>query len=409
MAHYLFYQHNVQQFFIRHIDKYDGILVPFSISASFPSGTYGFLRALLAKDRSKHFALDPRSALFQHRWNRNNVRDPHKKTAAIFGAPFTTRGLEANLSPGDFQSADTIRSVTTVCIRYQQGFRILQEEKRKLDKYRKLLGMDTIPEIENPQKFIPPYFHTTDGNDPWLEITLACIEHAATLVSPEELCPVIHFAEWLGFDAWDHIRTRLGAVGVGSYFVYPNNFKEHEASTPELEAYVKAVEAAVGAGFRCLALHGGYLAIALEKKGLAGFGNGVGYGEWRDSGYHRGGSAEVRIYIPKLHRFLNPAEAQSLITADAAYFTADSDLLTEYAASKKPLTEVQPQEALDHFMESRYQEMQFVRDHLEAEIAGELRETVRRLNDIGELEAERFGVSLARWAATISGPVCIGK
>jgi hypothetical protein len=110
------------------------------------------------------------------------------------------------------------------------------------------------------------------------------------------------------------------------------------------------------------------LAIALEKKGLAGFGNGVGYGEWRDSGYHRGGSAEVRIYIPKLHRFLNAAEAQSLIAADTAYFIADSDLLTEYATSGKPLTEVQPQQALDHFMESRYQEMQFVRDHSETEI-----------------------------------------
>lgn len=402
MAHYLFYQHNVQQFFIRHIDKYDGILVPFSISASFPSGTYGFLRALLAKDRSKHFALDPRSALFQHRWNRNNVRDPHKKTAAIFGVPFTTRGLESNLSPDDFRSADTIRSVTETCIRYQQGFRVLQEERRKLDKYRKLLGMDTIPEIDNPQKFIPPYFQASNGNDPWLGITLGCIEHAATLVRPEDLCPIIHFTDWISFDAWDDVRARLREAGVVSYFAYPNNFKEHEASTPELRAYVDVVEATAGAGFQCLALHGGYLAIALETKGLAGFGNGVGYGEWRDSGYHRGGSAEVRIYIPKLHRFLNPAEAQGLIAADAAYFTADSDLLTEYATSKKPLTEVPPQQALDHFMESRYQEMQFVRDHSETEIADELRETVRRLSDIGELEAERFGLSLARWADRIS-------
>jgi len=400
--HYLFYQHNVQQFFIRHIDKYDGILVPFSISASFPSGTYGFLRALLAKDPSKHFAMDPRSALFQHKWDRKKVREPHKKAAAIFGAPFTTFGVERYLGLEDFSSVGIIERVTEACIRYQRQFRMLQEERRKLDKYQKLLSLGTLPEIENPQKYIPPYFQASDGNDPWLEKSLACIEYAAKLVAPEELCPVIHFTDWERFDAWDSVRARLGAAGVLSYFVYPNKFKEHEASATELGVYVSAVESAARASFRPLTLHGGYFAIALQKKGLDGFGNGVGYGEWRDSGYHRGGSAEVRGYIPKLHRFLHAAAAQSLIAADAAYFTADSDLLTEYSAANKPLTLVQPQEALDHFMESRYQEIGFVSNHSEAEISGELHETVQHLEMIGELESENYGKSLTRWADKIA-------
>jgi hypothetical protein len=230
-----------------------------------------------------------------------------------------------------------------------------------------------------------------------LGISLACIDHAATLVPPSELTPIIHFSEWTTFKAWDSIRTRLKGVGVNSFFMYPNDFKEHDADAKELKAYVGAVESSAKSGFGCFALHGGYFAIVLEKRGLVGFGNGVGYGEWRDSGYHRGGSAEIRLYMPKLHRFINPAEAQILIEKDAAYFTADSELLTEYAAANKPLTAIQPAEALDHFMDSRDQEIQFVRQNSEDVITAELRETIKRLNKIGQLEAERYGISLSRW------------
>lgn len=193
----------------------------------------------------------------------------------------------------------------------------------------------------------------------------------------------------------------MQAVGVRSYFLYPNNFQEHEAAEDELDMYIRSAEADHAAGFRPFALHGGYFSIILEKRGLAGFGNGIGYGEWRDSGYHRGGSAYLRIYIPKLHRFLNPVEAQSLIAADQDYFTADSDLLSDFSAAKRPLIEVQSAQATDHFMESRYQEIRFVKDHTEADIVAELRETVKRLSDIGELEAQRFGTSLSKWANAI--------
>lgn len=402
LVHYLFYQHNVQKFFIRHIEKFDGIIVPFSIAVSFTSGTYGFLRALLAKDRSKCFALDPRSALFQHSWNRLNIREPHRKTAGVLDGPFISDGLTRPLAPADFSSAETIKTVTEACIRFQSEFRVLQEEKRKLDKYRKLLGMDTIPEIENPQKFIPPYFQFQDQNDPWFEISMRCTEHAASIVAPQELTPIIHFSDWTKFDAWPQLATTLTTLGIGSAFLYPNEFKEHGADTAELLKYSEGVTSLVAGKLAPQALHGGYFAVLLEKKGLSGFGNGVGYGEWRDSGYHRGGTAEVRIYIPKLHRFLDSAAAQSLVQKDSEYFTADSDLLTEYALASKPLTEVQLQEALDHFMESRYQEIAFVRTSSRDVTVAELSQTVDRLRHIGELEMENYGRSLQRWLEVIS-------
>jgi DNA-binding XRE family transcriptional regulator len=401
LTHYLFYQHNVQRFFITHIEKFDGILVPFSIAASFPAGTYGFLRALLGKDQTKRFALDPRSALFQQGWNRSNIREPHRKMAAIFGEPFTSVGLLRALTPHDLPTA-RINEITKSCIQYQLDFKVQKDQQRKLEKYRKLLGIDTVPKIANPQHFVPPYFRFSDVGDEWYEISMSCAEQATTIVPANQLCPIIHFAEWPTSDEWQAVAVRLKNAGISSLFMYPNNFREHEATEEKLQKYVESTTSVVGAGITAIALHGGYLSILLEKKGLSGFGNGVGYGEWRDSGYHRGGTAEIRLYIPKLHRFLDPAKAQSLISGNPEYFAADSDLLNEYALSNKPLTSVSLQEALDHFMDSRQREIEAVRDNTLLHLTQELADTVEVLKAIGQLEAENYGPSLTRWRSVLS-------
>lgn len=403
MDHYLCYQHNVQKFFIRHLEKFTGIIVPFSIASSFQSGTFGFLRALLAKDKSKKFALDPRSALFQHKWNRANVREPHRKLAAIFGNPFLSSGLDRPLTPDDFLNSENLSLSTNRCIQYQRKFRVLDEPERKLEKYRKLLGLDTMPEIVNPQRLIPPYFQFASLGDAWFDVSMRCIEHATTLVPADELTPVVHFSSWKGIEDWAVISDRLTAMGIKSVFVYPNNFKEHEAAESELQKYAECVAVLSKNQISADALHGGYFAILLEKKGLRGFGNGVGYGEWRNSAYHKGGTPEVRIYIPKLHRFLDPASAQPIITRGGEYFAAESDLLTGYALADKPLTQVQPQEALDHFMWCRQQEINFVASNTVKSLIADLHETVEVLKKVGPLEEETYGRPLSRWAATLSG------
>jgi len=51
-------------------------------------------------------------------------------------------------------------------------------------------------------------------------------------------------------------------------------------------------------GIRSLSLFDGFFAVCLSTVGLAGFANGIGYGEWRDSAYHRGGSAESGVTVP---------------------------------------------------------------------------------------------------------------
>lgn len=91
---------------------------------------------------------------------------------------------------------------------------------------------------------------------------------------------------------------------------------EHEATSKELRAYRKTVEAASKDGLKPAVLFGGYFAILMSKYGLQGFGNGIGYGKWRESAYHRGETAATRIHLLKLRRYVDAAAAQYLVEKD---------------------------------------------------------------------------------------------
>src|SRR5205809_7883706 len=110
--HYLTYQHNVQRYFKEHRDKYQGVLIPFSIATAFPTGTYGFVRALCSMGKDNQYALDPRTPLFQKPWNRDNVRKPHQKMAEVLGPPFVTKGLSSSVQPADFANSSVIETAT---------------------------------------------------------------------------------------------------------------------------------------------------------------------------------------------------------------------------------------------------------------------------------------------------------
>ncbi|MCB0325546.1 MAG: hypothetical protein KDD69_18320, partial [Bdellovibrionales bacterium] len=158
MQHYLTYQHNVQRLFREHRDKYDGVIIPLSIATSFPTGTFGFVRALCASDASKQYAIDPRNALFQHAWNRDSVRDPHKKMAAALGEPYPSKGLTTALAIEDFASDSVLEEHVKKTLAFQLGFCQREEDARKLAKYKKMLGLDTLGKLGSPQHLIPPYY-----------------------------------------------------------------------------------------------------------------------------------------------------------------------------------------------------------------------------------------------------------
>src|SRR5262245_28945947 len=274
LCHYLTYQHNVQSYFKEHVDKYDGVIIPFSIATAFPSGTYGFIRALCSRSNDKEYALDPRTALFQKDWDRANVRDPHKRMAEVFGPPFTTKRLTKHLDPKDFKDPSVVANVTRKCLEFQKGFRTRQDDAKKLQKYKKLLGLKELKELREPQFLIPPYFEFDEPTSAWLEVSFRCAEAAVPFAGEIPIRPVIHIGSWSSIPKWTEIHRRLAASGFKGYWLYPNNFKEHEGTLSELERYRDAVQSSAAAGLEPFSLFGGYFAVLLTYYGLAGFSNG---------------------------------------------------------------------------------------------------------------------------------------
>lgn len=394
--HFLTYQHNIQSYFREHRDKYDGIIIPLSIITSFPTGTYGFIRALCSIPPKKHYGIDPRSALFQKKWNRANVRDPHRRMAEVLGSPFTTVALTRQLLPSDF-SNDIICSSARINCDFQQTFRNSPHEIKKINKYKKMLGLTSLEELGEPQFLIPPYFQFSSNSDPWLSICLEYIKFFIQFSNGIPVRPVVHFASWTSFD-WRHFVNVVSDLHISSVWIYPNNFKEHEASQNEAIQYIQTVKDLSNSNIAPYALFGGFLAICLSKFGLNGFSNGIGFGEWRDSGYHKGGSPDNRIYIPKLHRYLDPAAAQALIERDPEYFAYDSDLLGECVDSNRSLLDLSQAECLDHFIECRAYEIAFVQNFDINAVVDEFSRTCERLKQIGQLEYEKYGTSLDCWS-----------
>ena len=396
IEHYLTYQHNVQKYFRRHADKYSGIVVPMSIAVSFPGGTYGFVRALCAKDRKKRYAVDPRTPLFQKAWDRSQVRKPHEKMAAALGEPFRNKGIAGTLEPSDFDG-DALTEAVEQCLAYQKQFRARKEDARKLAKYKKLLGLSQLGELQEPQFLIPPYFQFQSASDPWFEVSARAVETAGQFADGIPVRPVIHMRNWDAVGDWGQLLERFGRAKCSEALLYPNNFKEHEASLADLRQYRSTVEQFAESGVRPFALFGGYFSILLSAFGLRGFANGVGYGEWRDSGYHRGGTAALRVYVPRLHRYLDVPAAQNILDGDAEYFAAGPDLLSECTDGNRPLSDLSQEECLDHLMESRNDEISLLVKRGLRAAREELQETLERLDAIGPLEREKYGDSLERW------------
>lgn len=402
MTQYLFYQHNVQKFFRDHRDKYSGIIVPLSIAVSFPTGTYGFVRALCARDATKRYAIDPRTPLFQCDWDRSkNIRDPHRRVAEILGEPFASIGLSRALTPGDFANEETVQSVTARCLSFQKEFRLREETTRKIKKYMDMLMLETLGPLGAPQFLVPPYFRFRTVGDDWYEVNRRCTEISIAQSDGIDVRPVLHFAECGGIGEIPRICDSLNELNMHEVTLYPNDFKEHQASDKELAHYRRLSAEFRSAGVAPHAMHGGYFAMCLSKFGLASFANGIGYGEWRNSGYHAGGTAAVRVYVLKLHRYISGDEAQTLVDEDPEYFAEDTELFAEYRAAGKKLGAVTLAEALNHFMECRQIEQAKVIASSARELAKELAETVAALERIGPLVREKYGDSLARWQAAL--------
>lgn len=377
LGHYLTYHHVSQDFFRRNRDKYDGLIIPLSVACVFRQGTGGFVLTL-----RKEYAIDPRTPIFQADFDRKSIRRAHREMAAVHG-PTVSRIFESRrLQPADVNPIAP--DIASRVLSFQKQF--AQQSADKVAKYAALLGEDVQPTYGGPHFLIPPYFRNRSRDDPWYSVSLKLAKAAVREKEAYKLVPVLHITQDFPEDRFVAMAKDYNEPGFDGLIVFVNDLREYVAPATTLTKYARLVVSLRDQGKPLFGLFGGYFTLMLRKVGLGCFSNAVGYGEYRDSGYHEGGQAVRRYYIPRLHRYFSDTDAESLlsIVRDSGFRCA-----CNICRRTRPLTDFTSQELLDHFLNVRISEIEQAAAQGLGDLVDELDETRARLERYRAIPPDR--------------------
>lgn len=393
LGHYLTYHHVTQNFFRRHGDKFDGLIIPLSVATVFRHGTGGFVLTL-----KKQYAIDPRTPIFQAEFERHNIRRSHEEMAVIHGRAVREVFYSRPLRPSDLDTA-AINEASTGVLDFQKTF--AEQSAEKVAKYAAILGEEVENNYAGPTFLIPPYFRSSSRNDPWYSVSLELARAAAGVKESYRLSPVVHITQSFPEEDFALVARDYLEDTFDGLIVYVNDLKEYVASRTTLGWYARLVQILKENGKPLFSLFGGYFTLVLRQIGLGCFSNAVGYGEYRDSGFHAGGQAMRRYYIPKLHRYFTDIEAQSLLdNVNQRWFRCTCNT----CASRRRVTNLTSQELLDHFLNVRVQELQYVGNNGMDAVVAQMDETFTRLSRYPYIPLDRYE-HLQEWSEALR-PFC---
>ena len=213
---------------------------------------------------------------------------------------------------------------------------------------------------------------------------------------------VAHFPITLPEADLDKLVTDCESLPVQGLIVYVNDFQECHASRDELALYANIIQSLARTDKPVLCLFGGYFTATLLKAGLRAFSNGVGYGEYRDSGYHTGGQAWRRYYFPCLHRFLPDGAAQTVLDnlqGDSNLWCTTAGVQAHLDAGTT-LLELANETLLHHFMNCRSRELSGVRAESTEALIAHLEETHAAFSEKPLIPRDTYD-HLLRWSAAL--------
>ena len=347
LGHYLTYHHVSQAFFRRYRQQYyDGLIIPLSVACVFRQGTGGFVLTL-----QKEYAIDPRSPILQADFERQSIRRAHLEIAEVHGPAVSQIFVSRPLRPADV--SPVAADIAARVLSFQKEF--AQQSAEKVDKYAALLDEDVESAHGGPHFLIPPYFRSSGQNDPWYAVSLGLARASVREKQDYRLAPVLHITPGFPEGEFQQLAKDYTNRGFDGLIIFLNNLQEYVAPATTLRKYANLVALLQGLGKPLFGLFGGYFTLLLRKVGLGCFSNAVGYGEYRDSGYHEGGQAVKRYYIPKLHRYFTNTDAQELLNIVGGGLLRCTCAVCR---RRRPLTDFTSQELLDHFLNTRLTEIQ---------------------------------------------------
>jgi hypothetical protein len=389
--------------------SFDYMTVPGTIAAYYQDATAAFV---LSSNLS--YVIDPRTPLYQGVLA--SPRASHYSLSEWLGPSVAAhlssvgKGEQVTLDPGFFTD-HVVQEMTDSVIDHQRSYanRATGVEQR-IDRYRKLLATaqnraaEDVPRKTSPPAFVlAPYFAARNvEHDPWWGVTKAVWRRCASLANPGGISAVVALASpSLLIPAMAQVPESLSSTR----FFWITDFDERRVPIEDLVALWRAVELAAKPDRRLVNMYGGFFSVCLQKAGLWGFNNGLGYSEsraWPE--LTSTGAAPPRYYIRDLHAYAPPAVAQLLVEADRS-FECPCDVCEESRAAGSSIVGMSYHALKQHFALSRSWECQLVSESTGTMISDHLRHSRARYREVVQLLPPRVRIHvnhLLTWADTIT-------
>jgi hypothetical protein len=404
--HYLIYSQSDQQTLrASSADAaYHGVAVPGTIAGYFPDATASFI--LTSK---RPYFIDLKTPLFQ-----GDLLDPkpsHLALAEKLSPSLATELQGSGHFAASFYTDDVIVELVEHSIGFQRNYADQASSlSRKLDKYAKLRAVtrgeappaDAASEALAPELIVSPYFcGRTIAGDPWLEVNRRIWEVLTGAEFAGEVSPVVA----LDSEEPGQLAEMLALVPPSlnnRVLFWLTGFDERSEPKERLLALWRVI-AAYSGQFELINLYGSYFSIVASQVGLTGMSNGIGYSEFRRwPELASSGAAPARYYVPRLHAFLPPGDAQLLVDTDS-WFACDCVVCREAERQGAPAIIALSYHGLkQHFVLCREAEIAFASSHTLVEVEAALVETLARVASLRRGEEEAVprvpAGHLATWA-----------
>lgn len=398
------------------LSHFDGFQIP----ASVPASGVSYIR-----DIGKPFFIDPMAYMFTLPPaavidpKNNKVRPTLSALAKRYSDVIGRTVGKRMLLPNDIlDQIQILEEITHNALDYQRTkleAGDLNLINPHFDKYAALaLEGDDVPHSTtalSPWVLIPPFFYSTDTDDPWYTATLRCARFAVEFKNVgEKLFPAIFLSPDMldHSEAVDRIVADFTHSGFDGTFVWANNMDEESASPLRLANLVRLIDGLSARKRPVFKIYGGFFSILLHGKGLEGFSCSLNYRSSRDVMRYRWAApkpAKPKFYVPKLHKAYGLEESEHILKMFPSLRCQCEVCVPAYGADLDSFKEKmkEPGYCQNHFLNARRSEVRSAKDGSERMVE-EIDETIRQLG-----RKNAVGVKhLTKWRDVLSTSVPFG-
>ena len=305
-------------------DLYYGAVIGAHIAAYFG----GLVR--LTNITRRHFFIDPMTYIFTKDQDfitraEGNFKKSYVKLLNYYGKVLKKVVIteQRRIQIKDFKKGNSwnetfLEELSNKVLSFQKRLVSPAQQKLPID-VEELFDKEEIERIYTEGKLlwlVPPYFHASNVNDDWYEISLKLANISQKFKANFKLLPIICISKDVLLDDEAILKVRGDYKKFDGVILWISDFNEHTESVDYLKGMIKLVSSLSESGKPIYSLYGGYFSGLLSKFGLTGFSAGICYGASKSADrIPTRMLPQPRYYVTNLHHKVPIGNARSFYGA----------------------------------------------------------------------------------------------